>query len=65
MDSLSLTLVLCQSLAAFAQALLIQSIADFRRLRILRYLDQKDRMRREKEMKDQSSDAPQEEDSLK
>lgn len=65
MDSLSLTLVLCQSLAAFAQALLIQAIADFRRLRVLRYLDQKDRMRREKEMKDQASDASQEEDSSK
>lgn len=65
MDSLSLTLVLCQSLAAFAQALLIQSIADFRRLRVLRYLDQKDRMRREKEMKDLSSDASHDQDALK
>ncbi|MBE5692584.1 MAG: hypothetical protein EGQ34_06775 [Sutterella sp.] len=65
MDSLSLTLVLCQSLAAFAQALLIQSIADFRRLRVLRYLDQKDRMRREKEMKDESPDASHDQDALK
>lgn len=50
MDSLSLTLVLCQALAAFAQALLIQSIADFRRLRVLKFLDEKDRLRKAEEL---------------
>lgn len=65
MDSLSLTLVLCQALAAFAQALLIQSIADFRRLKVLQYLDQKDRRARESEQKDRAADASQDHDAFR
>ena len=58
MDSLSLTLVLCQ-------ALLIQSIADFRRLKVLQYLDQKDRRARESEQKDRAADASQDHDAFR
>ena len=36
---MSLTLVLCQSLAAYAQGLLIKALADFRRTRIQKVLD--------------------------
>lgn len=68
MDSLSLTLVLCQALAAFAQALLIQSIADLRRLKVLQYLDQKDRRARgeeQVEQKDQAADASKDHDAFR
>ena len=37
--AMSLTLVLCQSLAAYAQGLLIKALADFRRTRIQKVLD--------------------------
>lgn len=37
--AMSLTLLLCQSLAAYAQGLLIKALADFRRTRIQKVLD--------------------------
>lgn len=63
-----LTLVLCQALAAFAQALLIQSIADLRRLKVLQYLDQKDRRARgeeQVEQKDQAAEASKDHDAFR
>lgn len=38
-DALSLTLVLCQALCAYAQALLVKSLADLRRIRVEKFLD--------------------------
>lgn len=38
-DALTLTLVLCQSLAAYAQGLLVKALAEFRRCRVRKFLD--------------------------
>ena len=58
--ALGLTMVLCQSLAAYAQGLLVKSLADFRRHRIQKMLEKQDQQKAEAALAAQMAEAVQE-----